>query len=160
MVNEVAAAFETAPEFSVESVSYCTIGKINYRIFQDMLSQLPNVRECLIDSLITNPYDHEREFFVENCRRHIDFFKKMPYKYLRQIYYRSTWRFYDYSQVVFKKGDKCDRIYMIMSGVVETSLERRGKKQLLDLMTRGSILGFNGILSQDPWHYEASIKSM
>lgn len=36
MINEVAAAFETAPEFSVESVSYCTIGKIQYKLFSEM----------------------------------------------------------------------------------------------------------------------------
>ena len=83
MINEVAAAFETAPEFSVESVSYCTIGKISFKIFQDMLGQKPIVRESLIESIISNPYDHEREFFVENCRRHVEFFKKMPYEYLR-----------------------------------------------------------------------------
>ena len=83
MINEVAAAFETAPEFSVESVSYCTIGKISHEVFKDMLFQIPYVGESLVNSLITNPYDHEREFFVESCRRHIDFFKTIPINYLR-----------------------------------------------------------------------------
>lgn len=49
---------------------------------------------------------------------------------------------------------------MIMSGVVEITLVREEKRQLLDLLTRGSILGFNGILSQDPWNYEATIASL
>lgn len=38
MINEVAAAMETAPEFSVESVSYCTIGKIDYKTYCEMMT--------------------------------------------------------------------------------------------------------------------------
>ena len=48
MLNEVAAAFETAPEFSVESVSHCTIGKISFKVFRDMLIAIPRVKESLI----------------------------------------------------------------------------------------------------------------
>ena len=49
---------------------------------------------------------------------------------------------------------------MIMSGIVEIYLERDGKTQMLDLMTRGSILGFYGITTQDPWPYTAVIRSI
>lgn len=159
MINEVATAMETAPEFSVESVSYCTIGKIDYKLFCEMITQLPQVKTTLIASIINNPYDHEREFFVQNVKRNIDFFKKLPDEILRQLYYRSTWRFYDYSQKVFKIGDNCDRLYLIMSGVIEISLESKGTTQQLDLMTRGSILGIYGILKQDPWNVQAIVVS-
>ena len=137
---------ETAPEFSVESVSYCTIGKIDYKTFCEMCTQMPQVKTSLINSIISNPFDHEREFFVQNVKRNIDFFQNLPDDLLKQLYYRSTWRFYDYSQNVFKQKDPCDKIYLIMSGVIEISMEQKGITQQIDLMTRGSILGSIGIL--------------
>ena len=74
MIGEISAVFESAPSFSVETKSYCTIAMIRYRIFKDMLIQFNDLKKSLESSILENPHDYEREFFVENVIRNIAYF--------------------------------------------------------------------------------------
>ena len=38
MIGEISAVFDSAPLFSVETKSYCTIAMIRHKIFKDMLN--------------------------------------------------------------------------------------------------------------------------
>lgn len=90
MIGEISAVFHSAPLFSVETKSYCTIAMIKYRCFKEMLSTFDDLKQNLQNSILENPHDYEREYFVENVKRNVDYFKNCSGKLLREMYYRST----------------------------------------------------------------------
>mgnify|MGYP006129631653 CR=1 FL=1 len=74
MIGEISAVFDSAPLFSVETKSYCTIAMIRYRVFKDMLIQFNDLKHSLENCILENPHDFEREYFVENVIRNIPYF--------------------------------------------------------------------------------------
>ena len=90
MIGEISAVFDSAPLFSVETKSYCTIAMIRYRFFKEMLNTYDDLKTSLETSILENPHDYEREYFVENAIRNVDYFKNCSGKILREIYYRGT----------------------------------------------------------------------
>lgn len=90
MIGEISAVFNSPPLFTIETKSYCTIAMIRYRFFKEMLNTYEALKASLENSILENPHDYEREFFVENAIRNVDYFKRCSGKLLREIYYRST----------------------------------------------------------------------
>jgi len=55
--------------------------------------------------------------------------------------------FFDYEQPIFKIGEPCKYIYFVASGIVGIEIVNQWNQKLqLDLLGRGSIIGFNSIL--------------
>lgn len=125
MIGEISAVFDSAPLFSVETKSYCTIAMIRYRVFKDMLIQFNDLKHSLENCILENPHDFEREYFVENVIRNIPYFQNCTGKILREIYYRGTMKQYNFNETLFNIGDKSDKLYVIMSGVVEISIKSK-----------------------------------
>lgn len=83
----------------------------------------------------------------------------MPDELLREIYYRSEKEFLNIEQKIFGVGDSCDDIFIVISGVIEITLSDGKKKQHLDMMGRGSIIGMSNILFGEKWAYYATAMS-
>lgn len=49
-------------------------------------------------------------------------------------------------EAIFRMGDKSDKLYVILSGVVEISIKSDDICQQLDLLGRGSLIGVSGIV--------------
>ena len=60
--------------FSIECATYCTIGVITKENFWEMITTYPEMKQQVIDQIIQNPHDHERESFVKLCSENIDYF--------------------------------------------------------------------------------------
>ena len=90
MIGEISAVFDSAPLFSVETKSYCTIAMIRNRFFKEMLNKFEDLEASLVNGILENPHDYEREYFVENVIRNVDYFKNCSGRILREIYYRGT----------------------------------------------------------------------
>ena len=67
MIGAVSVIFDCNPFVSVESKSYCTIATIPKYDFKELLCFFPCIKQPIIDSIINNPYDMDRDYFVYKC---------------------------------------------------------------------------------------------
>ena len=64
--------------------------------------------------------------------------------------------FVSYDQKLFDLGDKCGEIFMVLNGIIDIVLtDGFDNNQVLDVCGRGSMMGFNFILSGERWIYRA-----
>lgn len=106
-----------------------------------------------------NPYDCERDYFVEMCRRSVDYMKKLDEIALRQIYMKSTHKYFEFGETIFDVGQKCHDLMLILSGWVEIGLTDGKNYMQLDYLSRGSFLCFYGVLMQNDYNYKAFVIS-
>lgn len=81
----------------------------------------------IIDKIFDNPYDVDRNFFVQKCRDHIAFLKYLPERNLKKLYYGCSQIFYDYDDILFDYGDYCQCIYIVLSGMISIELVHKKK---------------------------------
>ena len=136
-------------------MSYCTIGVINEQNFQDFLSHFGSMRQFIINQIIHNPYDLEREEFVKLAQNNIEFLRDADQDILRQLFYRTEQRFYEQGQKLFDVGQECKEIFILQSGVVDIVLsDGYDQHCTLDQIGKGSIIGPNMVLKQEKWPYQ------
>lgn len=103
-----------------------------------------------------NPYDHDRDFFIQVCKREVEYFKKVSVEVLKELYYRSTHHFIEREEQMFGVGERCRNIFIVFRGVIETSIsDGITKSYFLDLLGRGSVFGQDNIITQEMWAYKA-----
>ena len=109
---------------------------------------------------MSNPYDTEREWFVQVCQDSIDYFKYIDDDVLRELYYSAKHRYCDSGQSLFNVGDKCTEIIVIVAGMIDIIItDGKDVHMTLDLLGKGSVIGSNYILSQEKWYYKAVNKA-
>ena len=64
MIGEEFLLFDTIPDLSIVSTTYCQLGAINRNDFRHMLSQYPEMKEQMINKILDSPFDEERDFFI------------------------------------------------------------------------------------------------
>ena len=74
------------------------------------------------ETIMNNPYDLDRNYFVLKCRQSIPYFKSISEAILKKMYFEAETKVYEYGQNLFDKGDKCEFISMVMSGVLSIEL--------------------------------------
>ena len=86
------------------------------------------------------------------CQKDIRYLKKLNVDFLRQLYYHTQHRFYEYKEALFTVGDVCDTIHIVMSGVIDIMItDGYDQHQRLDVLGKGSIIGSNFILLGERW---------
>lgn len=114
------------------------------------------MKQVVIDQIIQNPHDSERENFVRLCRENIDYLQMADEDLLRQLYYRTKQGFVEPGQILFDVEDKCDEIIIILHGLIDIVIsDGYYKCQILDILGKDSIIGANFVLKQEPWCYNA-----
>lgn len=117
--GEPQVLFNSDPVQSYEAQNYCTLGQIEYDKMNEFFLDQPRIKESMIESIIKNPYDEDRESFVEICKKNIHFLEKVPEGLIRQLYYSCRHLFFIQDEVLFEVGTKCDCLYIIKSGQVD-----------------------------------------
>ena len=75
MLGEIEVIFDNDPIYTIEAMSYCTIGQLEQEKFLDVLNKFPIFKQKMINQILENPYDLDREYFVDTCRKNIIFLK-------------------------------------------------------------------------------------
>jgi CRP-like cAMP-binding protein len=152
--GETQVLFDSDPAYSIECQSYCTIGVISREKFIEVTTSFPDIRQTMIDQVLGNPYDDEREQFVDICKQSISYLKNADKDTLRQLFYRAKQQFYDSKQVLFDVGDACENIYFVLHGVIDIVIsDGYQNHQVLDILGKGSIIGANFVLKKEKWIY-------
>lgn len=128
--------------------------------FKEMLLFSPDIKLDLINGIVNNPYDFDRDYFVQKCQFEIPIFQNLDVNFLKQLYYRCETNFYEQDQIIFEAFSKCGYLYIIMQGVVGIELlDKDEQPYLIDIMGRGSIMGLNNVIKGEEWLYRASAQS-
>lgn len=122
MMGHVNVLFDNYPQMTVKCGSYCTIAKIEGEGFNEIMKVHYDLKENLIATILRNPFDIDRDFFLTFCAPKIPYFQHMPLEFLSEIYYRSKQVQYKQDETIFERDQKCTTIYFVMSGIVEIEL--------------------------------------
>ena len=156
LVGVTQVLFDCNPLYTVETMSYCTVGEIENSKFIELITAYPDIKKAFKDQVIQNPFDSEREMFVKLSKQSVEFLKDADDDMLRQLFYRSEQSFYDIGQVIFDVGDKCECIYYILQGVVDIVIsDGYANSKVLDVLGKGSFIGSNHVLKAEYWFYRA-----
>ena len=101
MWGETTVLFDSDPTFSVEARSHCTLGYIDIHQMNNFFIKFPKIKQKMIQEVISNPYDHDRERFVHLCRKNIDLFSDLNRDDLRQLFYHSRYKFLNPDEMLF-----------------------------------------------------------
>lgn len=72
------------------------------------------------------------------------------------MFYYSKSRFVEYDQALFETGDESTELFFVMSGMISIIIsDGKGRQECLDILGKGSIIGFNSILTNEKWNYRA-----
>jgi signal-transduction protein with cAMP-binding, CBS, and nucleotidyltransferase domain len=65
------------------------------------------------------------------------------------LFYSGDLQIYEVDEPIFKFGQTCDFIYIVMMGVVEVDLTDGRQEYMLDILGRGSVIGLQSMLNED-----------
>jgi hypothetical protein len=77
------------------------------------------MKKQMIMRIIENPYDEDREAFINTCRQNIHFMQDIQKNLIRQLFYSCKHYFYNFDSVLFEYNTPCDGIYLILNGTAE-----------------------------------------
>ena len=64
LIGDTQIIFDMTPTFTVETMTYSNVGVVYYDEFKEFFERFPDMKKCLMDEIIWNPYDKDREAFV------------------------------------------------------------------------------------------------
>lgn len=121
--------------------------------------KFPETRQKLVNFVIQCPFDIDRDYFVKICRRSVNYFSRLPDDMLKVIYMESKEKFFEKEQVIFDVGDRTKYLSVVMHGWIEIQLTNGEQHGQLDYLSKGSIIGFNGIIMNNDFMYRAVVIS-
>ena len=75
IIGESQALHDNEPLYSVETKTYSAIGKIKFTHFKKICVKSPEFKQKIYDKTINNPFDDDREWFLDVCSSEIDYLK-------------------------------------------------------------------------------------
>ena len=148
--------FDNDPNYEIEANAYCSVGFVHRDKFIELFERFRSLRIEMIDFVYSNPFETERQYFIDLCRKRVPFFKKIKENTLKQIYHRSKQRFYDYGEKLFEVGQPCTEIYFILGGLIDIAVtDGYYKRNTMDVVGVGSVIGVHNIINNEIWYYEA-----
>lgn len=156
LIGVTQVLFDTNPVYTIETQSYCSVGVVANTKFWELITAYPDLKKAFKDQVIQNPFDSERELFVQLCKKSVDYLSDADEDMLRQLFYRSKQQFYDIGQVVFDVGDCCDCVYYVLQGVIDIVIsDGYAHHKVLDVLGKGSFIGISSVLKEETWAYKA-----
>ena len=83
IMGEPQVLFNSGLNYSLECVTYCNIGIIQKEKINEYFMDYPDMKDAMIQNVINNPYDRERDIFVNICKSNIHFLSEVDLKLLR-----------------------------------------------------------------------------
>lgn len=151
--------FRCKPKDTVICRTHALVTYIPFEAMHKIIIKYQETKQKLENFVLQNPYDLERDYFIEIIQRSIEFFKRLDYMAMRKIYMESQHVYFEQYKVIFNVGDVCEYIYIIMFGNVEIGLFNGVHYMTMDQLGRGSVLGFTGVVMLTEQVYVAKVKS-
>ena len=80
------------------------------------------LKQRLQDRILENPYDLDRENAVRVMRKSVPFLANLDSRTLRYLYMRAKQKNYHYNDLLFKIGQNCKALQILVQGTIEIGL--------------------------------------
>ena len=87
LIGDISVIFDQAATYSIETETYSIMGVVSPEDVQDILIKYPQLRKDIMEEILWNPYDYQREEFVTACRKHIQYLLNAEEEVLLKLYY-------------------------------------------------------------------------
>ena len=88
LIGDTQITFSTHPTFTIETTSYCNFGVIHGSHFLELFVKFPDMKKWIVDEIIWNPYDSDRDEFVRLAKQHVDYFSRTDEDVLKKLFYK------------------------------------------------------------------------
>ena len=104
-------------------------------------------------------YSDPLKQFIKMLIKNIYYFEQISNDSLEELANYMKQNYFDCDQVLFRAGDPVEDIYFIASGTVNIIVELEHNQIILETLSEGCVIGFNGILSKNLFTFTARAKS-
>lgn len=160
VLGECQFIFNTSSYVTIEAKQHISMAAIDNEDLNDILLKHESIKMRIQKSLLSNPFDLNRDYAVKIMRQSSDYLSSQSDETLRRLYYLSDERFYEYGDMLFNIGDAGKSAFIIIYGAVEIGLSEGKNYMSMDFLSKGSAIGFNTILTGREWAYQAKVKSI
>lgn len=152
--GEIALLTEKERTATIKTKNYSTIGMISKEHFHELCLLFPEIKKNLLESL--HLYCDKNKQWQKSLLKNISYFNKLSSSSLDELVYKVKLEVFEEGQVVFKLGDKIDKVYILADGMVNTYMELNDEDLVLDqLEIPGSCLGQYSLLKKSSMTYSA-----
>lgn len=135
LFGEIALLFNSKRTASVKTANYATLAKLSKELFKDMCRNFLEVRDKLKERL--KNYNDKLKLFLKFSMRQIPFMKNLSDKCIEEITYNLKQEYYEANDIIFRKGDSVEKIYLVTRGEINLLLDIDGKSFELHRLYQG-----------------------
>ena len=115
--------------------------------FNELLHIFPDIKKKLNDSLVQ--YQDKYKQWLKSQLLNIVYFQRLRTNTLETLVYKLQQEFFEEGQIIFKNGDRLDKVYILADGSIDTYLSLHDEDLVLDnIKVSGSILGQYSLVMQ------------
>ena len=78
--------------------------------------------------------------FLRGCLKQVDYLKHAHFKTINRLAYRMKYMLYKQGDKLFRPKDICNRMSIVLSGMVEIDINYDTEKTVLERLGRGAII--------------------
>jgi len=159
ILNVPELIFPCKPQNMVTFRTHAVVTSIGFEAMNKIIIKYQGSKQKLENFVILNPFNYERDYFIDIAQRSIDFLKRVDQIGMRKIYMACNHLYLTDNEVIFNVGDICESIYIVVSGNIEIGLSNGTEYMTMDFLGKGSVLGFNGVILDAEQLYIAKVRS-
>ena len=126
--------------------------------FNELLHIFPDIKKKLNDSLVQ--YQDKYKQWLKSQLLNIVYFQRLRTNTLETLVYKLQQEFFEEGQIIFKNGDRLDKVYILADGSIDTYLSLHDEDLVLDnIKVSGSILGQYSLVMQQNINFSARATS-
>ena len=152
--GEIALLTEKERTATIKTKNYSTIGQISKEHFHELCLLFPEIKKKFLEGL--HLYCDKNKQWQKSLLKNIGYFKDLSSQSLDELVYKLKLEAFEEGQVIFKIGEKIEKIYILADGLVNTYMQLNDEDLVLDsLQIPGSTLGQYSFLKKSPLTYSA-----
>ena len=156
--GEIALLTGSKRTATIQTKNYSTIGMVSQENFNELLHIFPDIKKKLNDSLVQ--YQDKYKQWLKSQLLNIVYFQRLRTNTLETLVYKLQQEFFEEGQIIFKNGDRLDKVYILADGSIDTYLSLHDEDLVLDnIKVSGSILGQYSLVMQQNINFSARATS-
>lgn len=135
LFGEVALLCGCKRTASVKTNNYSTLASLDKHAFRDMCHQYVDVREKLKQNL--KSYTDKLKMFLKFTLKSIPFMRNLSDEAIEEVTYHLKQKYVDENEIIYRAGEKVDKIYLITRGEVDLLVNIQAKDFVIHRLYQG-----------------------
>ena len=86
--------------------------------------------------------------FLRGCLKIVDYLQKAHWKTIANLAFSMSFKKYEVGDVLFNTKDKCEKMYIIMHGLVEIHMECDTEFIIIERLGTGTVINAHNFISE------------